>query len=58
MAAAILNYHILPPVPVINTCWTTPFFSALRGPLVTDSPGNTIAVNAGTKQAPALPACT
>ena len=52
MVKSILDYHILPPVPVINTVWTTPFFSALRGPVTTSSSGNSVAITAGTKCAP------
>ena len=43
-AAAILNYHILPVVPFINATWTTPFFSALSGPVATALPGASIAI--------------
>ena len=51
LARQILNYHILPPVPVINATWTTPFFAALSGPIATASGSDTVAVVPGTKYA-------
>ncbi|KAK9812520.1 hypothetical protein WJX73_005534 [Symbiochloris irregularis] len=42
--ADILQYHLLPPVPFIETTWTTPFFSALSGPIDTSLSGAKISV--------------
>eukprot|EP00884_Botryococcus_braunii_P004584 jgi/Botrbrau1/14126/Bobra.182_3s0069.1 len=46
LLSSILSYHILPPVPVLNATWTSPFFAAAPNPIPTALPGASVLVSA------------